>query len=102
MRFDEAFDILVDHCVEVSPSLAGNPNAGRTSTYDNDISIAGIARSYWARRIDPNMLAAEHYLPFYDAGGNCVESACFGPASTPRGAKEQSAAAYTAATVFDH
>jgi len=53
MRFDEAFDILVDHCVEVSPSLAGNPNAGRTSTYDNDIWIAGIARSYWARRIDP-------------------------------------------------
>jgi hypothetical protein len=71
MGFDEAFDILVEHCVSMSPGLAAATNqygsSARTNTYGNDIWIAGIVRSYWARLMDPNLLTPEHYLPFYDA-----------------------------------
>jgi hypothetical protein len=71
MRFDEAFDILVEHCARISPSLTATTghmaNSARMSTYGNDIWIAGIVRTYWTSRMDPNALTPEHYLPFYDA-----------------------------------
>ena len=71
MRFDEAFDVLAQHCAAVSPGLAattgryGSP--ARTSTHGNDIWIAAIVRGYWTQRMDTNSLAEEHHLPFYDA-----------------------------------
>jgi hypothetical protein len=72
MRFDEAFDILVEHCAQISPGLNAaersySAGSARMSTYGNDVWIAGIVRSYWTSRIDPNALTIEHYLPFYDA-----------------------------------
>jgi hypothetical protein len=70
MRFDEAFGILVDHCVRMSPSLAAasahSASSARTSTYGNDIWISGVVRSYWTSRMDPNTLTPEYFLPFYD------------------------------------
>jgi hypothetical protein len=71
MRFDEAFDILVEHCVRVAPGLlaATGPygNSARNSTYGNDLWIFFIAREYWANRMDPNGITERHVLPFYDA-----------------------------------
>jgi len=71
MRFDEAFDILVEHCAQVAAILltAAGPygNSVRSSTYGNDIWIVSIARQYWATRIDPSAIAEQHVLPFYDA-----------------------------------
>jgi hypothetical protein len=71
MRFDEALEILIEHCASASGSLAAATgpyaSSSRTSTYGNDIWIAHIARGYWASRIDPNTLGSEHYLPFYYA-----------------------------------
>jgi hypothetical protein len=72
MRFDEAFDILVEHCcAQVSVSLTATDSysarSTRMSTYGIDIWITGTVRSYWARRIDPHGITAEHHLPFYDA-----------------------------------
>jgi hypothetical protein len=73
MRFDEAFDILVEHCARVSPGLAATStnaataSTARRDTYGNDIWIAAIVRTYWTSRMDPNMLTPQHYLPFYDA-----------------------------------
>jgi len=71
MRFDEAFDVLVEHCAQVAPGLAAatgfGANAARNGTYGNDIWLANIARAYWANRIDPQTITAQHYVPFYDA-----------------------------------
>lgn len=71
MRFDEAFEILVEHCARISPSLTAATghaaNSARMSTYGNDIWITGIVRTYYTSRMDPNTLTAEHYIPFYDA-----------------------------------
>lgn len=71
MRFDEAFEILVEHCARISPSLAAATghaaNSARTSSYGNDIWITAIVRTYYTSRMDPNSLTAEHYIPFYDA-----------------------------------
>jgi hypothetical protein len=71
MRFDEAFDILVEHCARVSPSLAAATgrlaNSARVNTYGNDIWITAIVRTYFARQMDPNTIPSEQYLPFYDA-----------------------------------
>jgi hypothetical protein len=68
MRFDEAFDILVEHCARFAVSPGHAANASRTSTYGNDIWITAVVRSYYTSRVDPNTLKEEHYLPFYDAG----------------------------------
>jgi hypothetical protein len=62
MHFDDAFAILVEHCVQISQALS---NA--YDHYGNDIWIAGIVRSHWASKTDPNSLTDEHYLPLYDA-----------------------------------
>lgn len=71
MRFDEAFDILVEHCAQVASSLLAATghaaNSARNSTYGNDIWIAHVVRGYWASRINPDLITAQHYLPFYDA-----------------------------------
>jgi hypothetical protein len=71
MRFDEAFDILVEYCVNVSPSLSAArgraASSARTSTYGNDIWITAIVRTHYARQMGPNTIPPEHFLPFYDA-----------------------------------
>ena len=72
MRFDEAFDVLVEYCAKVAPSLiAGSGNQGRSArmaAYGNDIWIATIARSYWTGRLPPGTDPSdEHFVPFYDA-----------------------------------
>jgi hypothetical protein len=67
MRFDEAFDILLEHCAKFSISAGPSANAARTSTYGNDVWITAVVRTYYTSRMDPNSLMAEHYLPFYDA-----------------------------------
>jgi hypothetical protein len=67
MRFDEAFDILVEHCASVSPSLATAPKAARMSTYGNDIWIAAIVQNYRASHRVQGDHTEEYYLPFYDA-----------------------------------
>ena len=67
MRFDEAFDILVEHCARFAASPGYAANTARTSTYGNDIWITAVVRSYYTSRMDPNALREEHYLPFYDA-----------------------------------
>ena len=72
MRFDEAFDVLVEHCVRVVPTLgaarAPGANNPRTSTYGNDIFIAQIVQSYWQRHgLGYQDLSARHYVGFYDA-----------------------------------
>jgi hypothetical protein len=71
MRFDEAFDALVDHCAQISPSLSaatGQYQGARTSTYGNDIFISQIAQGYWARRgVGHSDLNFSQYVPFYDA-----------------------------------
>ena len=67
MRFDEAFDILVEHCARVSADLAAAAGQ-RVSTYGNDIWIADIVKSYWVqRRAAQETLTQQRYLPFYDA-----------------------------------
>jgi hypothetical protein len=73
MRFDDAFEILVEECAATSRRLAAAPSVHavsslRLQTYGNDIWIPPIVRTHYQRnRIDPNTLTAEHYLPFYDA-----------------------------------
>jgi hypothetical protein len=72
MRFDEAFEILVDHCAAVSPGLSAatgrHGGSGRNSTYGNDIWIAQVVQSYWASQgIGYMDLEPKHFLPFYDA-----------------------------------
>jgi hypothetical protein len=72
MRFDEAFDILVDHCAQVAPSLLAakghGANSARQSTYGNDIWIAQLVQNYWAARgLGYGSLTPQHYVPFYDA-----------------------------------
>jgi hypothetical protein len=72
MRFDEAFDILVDHCAQVAPSLLAakghGANSARQSTYGNDIWIAQLVQNYWAPRgLGYGSLTPQHYVPFYDA-----------------------------------
>jgi hypothetical protein len=68
MRFDEAFEALVEHCAQVAPSLMYAPGRARTGTYGNDIWIAAVVRSYWTRRLPPGTDPSdEHYVPFYDA-----------------------------------
>ncbi len=71
MRFDEAFDILVEHCARVAPGLLATTgflgSSARNSTYGNDIWITAIVRSYWISRTDPNTLTEQHFKPFYDA-----------------------------------
>jgi hypothetical protein len=68
MRFDKAFEILVEHCARVSPirsAATGHAaNSARTSTYGNDIWITGIVRSYYTSRIDQNTPTAEHFILF--------------------------------------
>jgi hypothetical protein len=85
MRFDEAFDILVDYCAQLSPSLAAekgrSANAARNSTYGNDIFVAFVARGHWARLVDPNTLTAEHYVPFYDAAWELCRTGVLRPGS---------------------
>jgi hypothetical protein len=70
MRFDEAFDILVEHCAQVSPNLAAARGraalSARNSTYGNDIWIAAIVQNHPGLR-DLSPLTPEQYLPFYDA-----------------------------------
>jgi hypothetical protein len=41
--------------------------SSRTNSYGNDIWIAHVVREYWARRVDPNTLSEEQFVPFYDA-----------------------------------
>lgn len=72
MRFDEAFDALVEHCTKVAPALVGASGhsgaSARMATYGNDIWIATVAQSNWAGRLPPGTnLSDEHYVPFYDA-----------------------------------
>jgi hypothetical protein len=72
MRFDEAFEILVDHCAAVSPALAAatgrNGSSARNSTYGNDVWITQVVQNYWASQgIGYMDLEPKHYLPFYDA-----------------------------------
>jgi hypothetical protein len=64
MRFDEAFDILVEHCARVSADLAAAAGQ-RVSTYGNDIWTADIVKSYWVqRRAAQETLTQQRYLPF--------------------------------------
>ena len=72
MQFDEALEILVDHCAAASPSLAVATgrygSSARNSTYGNDIWIAQVVQNYWASRgIGSTNLEPEHFLRFYDA-----------------------------------
>jgi len=72
MRFDEAFDILVEHCARVSPDLAaaGTGHSAisiRVNTFGNDIWIPAIVRDYRSSRRVQSDLTEEYYLPFYDA-----------------------------------
>ena len=72
MRFDEAFELLVDHCAAVSPGLAAATgrygSSARTSTFGNDIWIAQVAQNYWASQSIGYMnLEPEHFISFYDA-----------------------------------
>ena len=67
MRFDEAFDILVQHCAHLATATGQVANAARRDTYGNDVWIAGVVRGYYTSRMDPSRLTEEHYLPFYDA-----------------------------------
>lgn len=91
MRFDEAFDILVDHCAQVSPSLAAATGryagSARNSTYGNDLWIAALVQNYWAREgIAYADLAPQHYLPFYDAAWELCRIGVLRPgANTPKG-----------------
>ena len=91
MRFDEAFDMLVAHCAQVSPSLAGatggHSSSARNSTYGNDIWIAQIVQSYWGQRgISYADLQSEHSLPFYDAAWELCRIGVLRPgAHTPMG-----------------
>jgi hypothetical protein len=54
MRFDEAFEALVEYCANVAPSLRSasghQGRSARMAAYGNDIWIANIARSYWTGR----------------------------------------------------
>jgi len=86
MRFDEAFDILVEHCARVSADLAAAAGQ-RVSTYGNDIWIADIVKSYWVqRRAAQETLTQQRYLPFYNAAplGSYVSSASFALDRMPR------------------
>jgi hypothetical protein len=71
MRFDEAFDLLVEYCANAAPGLIAasghHGRSSRTNSYGNDIWIAHVVRGYWARRVDPNTLSEEQFVPFYDA-----------------------------------
>src|SRR5438046_2820295 len=72
MRFDEAFDVLVEHCAARSRQLAAatgrTVSIARGQTYGNDIWIPAIVQTHYQRNgIDPNTLTEEQYLPFYDA-----------------------------------
>jgi hypothetical protein len=81
MRFDEALEILVDHCGAVSPSLAAaTGSSARNSTYGNDIWIAQVVQKYWASQgIGHTDLEPEHYLPFYDAAWELCRIGIFRP-----------------------
>jgi hypothetical protein len=71
MRFDEAFDILVEAGIRLSEILAAKTgyaaSSVRNSTYGNDIWIPAVVQSHWAGRADRRDLTREDYLPFYDA-----------------------------------
>jgi hypothetical protein len=72
VRFDEAFDFLVDTCGKVAPSLRAATGRGaasaRMSTYGHDIWIAQVAQSYWQQHgLGYQDLSAEHFVAFYDA-----------------------------------
>jgi len=68
MRFDEAFDILVDYCAEFSPRLAAlaneyEANKFRMPMYGGDIWIPAVAKKY-ITELGPAGLTRQHYLPF--------------------------------------
>jgi hypothetical protein len=72
MRFDEAFDFLVEVSAKVAPALHAakgrNANSARMSTYGNDLWVAQVAQSYWQQHgLGYQDLTAEHFVAFYDA-----------------------------------
>jgi hypothetical protein len=87
VRFDEAFEAVVEHCAGVAPSIRAQPNAARVNTYGNDIWIAHIAQSYWQRHgLGYQDLSAQHFLGFYDAAWELCRIGVLRPGQfAPRG-----------------
>ena len=70
MRFDEAFDILVEYCAATNLKLGDAPRAARirAQALGNDIWIPLIVQTHYQQNnIAANTLTDQHYLPFYDA-----------------------------------
>jgi hypothetical protein len=72
VRFDEAFEFLVETLSKVAPSLHAangrNANSARMSTYGNDLWVTQVAQSYWQQHgLGYQDLTAQHFVAFYDA-----------------------------------
>ena len=70
MRFDEAFEILVEDCAATSLKLGDAQMAARirAQAQGNDIWIPRIVQTHYQQKdIDARSLTDQHYLPFYDA-----------------------------------
>jgi hypothetical protein len=89
IRFDEAFDILVERIAAISKSMSG-PAAKQlpVSTDGSDLKINMIIDEYWQDRSPGTQLSEENCPPFYDAAWELARIGVLRPGrhnpSTPR------------------